>query len=110
MASHIEANSLSDITQLASNPPKYSRNPTEQKRQPLSLYIARVPGSRGRSRVHLNEEAILMMMADLILTPLKPQPKNVTAEDVASSLYYIHLNTEEDARLLAEDQAAIQEE
>lgn len=42
--------------------------------------------------------------ADLILTTLKPQLKNVTAEDVASSLYYLHLNTEDDARLLADEQ------
>ena len=47
MAPAVEANSLSDITQLASYPPKYPRNPTEKKRQPLTLYIARVPGSRG---------------------------------------------------------------
>ncbi|KAF4625968.1 hypothetical protein G7Y89_g12194 [Cudoniella acicularis] len=84
----VEANSLSEITQLASNPPKYPRNPTERKRNPLTLYIARVPGSR-----------------DVILTTLKPQLKNVTVQDVASSLYYLHLNTEDDARLLAEDQA-----
>jgi len=47
MAPLIEAQSLSDITYLASNPPKYPRNPTERKRQPLTLYIARVPGSKG---------------------------------------------------------------
>ncbi|KAH7369862.1 hypothetical protein BKA65DRAFT_471103 [Rhexocercosporidium sp. MPI-PUGE-AT-0058] len=93
MAPHIEASSLSDITQLAGNPPKYPRNPTEAKREPLTLYIARVPGSR-----------------DIILTTLKPQLKNVTAEDVASSLYYLHLNTPEDARFLEEDSGAIPEE
>ncbi|TVY59571.1 hypothetical protein LSUE1_G008722 [Lachnellula suecica] len=87
----VEAQSLSDITQLASNPPKYPRNPTEQRRQPLTLYIARVPGSR-----------------DIILTTLRPQLKNVTAEDVASSLYYLHLNTEDDLRFHEEeDHAAI---
>jgi hypothetical protein len=36
--------------------------------------------------------------------------KNVTAADVASSLYYFHLNTEDDARFLEEDQPAIIEE
>ena len=36
--------------------------------------------------------------------------KNVTAEDVASSLYYFHLNTEDDARFLDEDQPAAAEE
>ncbi|KAL2072239.1 hypothetical protein VTL71DRAFT_11582 [Oculimacula yallundae] len=85
MAPHVEANSLSDITQLAGNPPKYPRNPTESKKEPLTLYIARVPGSR-----------------DIILTTLKPQLKNVTAEDVASSLYYLHLKTADDARFLEE--------
>jgi hypothetical protein len=44
------------------------------------------------------------MSADIILTTLKPQLKNVTATDVESSLYLLHLNTEDDARLLAEEQ------
>lgn len=30
-------------------------------------------------------------LSDIILSPFKPQIKNVTAEDVASSLYYVHL-------------------
>jgi len=49
MAMPPQANSLSSITQLAGNPPRYPRNPTEQKRESLVLYIARVPGSRGKS-------------------------------------------------------------
>jgi hypothetical protein len=53
MAPHIEANSLSDITQLASNPPKYPRNPTEPRRASLTLYIARVPGSKGLIFTHV---------------------------------------------------------
>ncbi|EPE26955.1 hypothetical protein GLAREA_02869 [Glarea lozoyensis ATCC 20868] len=81
----VEAHSLSDITQLASNPPRYPRNPTAQKRSPLTLYIARVPGTR-----------------DIILTTLKPQLKNVTAQDVASSLYYLHFNTADDLRISEE--------
>ncbi|TVY45452.1 hypothetical protein LSUB1_G000311 [Lachnellula subtilissima] len=89
----MEANSLSDITQLASNPPKYPRNPTEQQRKPLTLYLERVPGTR-----------------DIILTTLRPLLKNVTAEDIASSLYYLHLNTEDDLRFLEEDDAAMPEE
>ncbi|QSZ31430.1 hypothetical protein DSL72_000995 [Monilinia vaccinii-corymbosi] len=83
----VEANSLSGLTQLAGNPPKYPRNPTEQKRANLVLYIARVPGSN-----------------DIILTTLKPQLKSVTSEDIASSLYYLHLNSDDDAQLLAEVQ------
>jgi len=37
---------------------------------------------------------------DIILTPLKPSRKNVTAEDVASSLYFLHLNLPSDIALL----------
>ncbi|CZS95085.1 uncharacterized protein RAG0_04876 [Rhynchosporium agropyri] len=93
MTPHVEANSLSDITQLAGNPPKYPRNPTESKREPLTFYIMRVPGSR-----------------DIILTTLKPQLKNVTAEDVASSLYYLHYQTADDAKFLEEESNTIAEE
>ncbi|EDN97371.1 hypothetical protein SS1G_11896 [Sclerotinia sclerotiorum 1980 UF-70] len=84
----VEANSLSGLNQLAGCPPKYPRNPTEQKRANLVLYIARVPGSN-----------------DIILTTLKPQLKNVTSEDIASSLYYLHLNSDEDVHLLSEEQS-----
>lgn len=49
MALPLQANSLSSITQLAGNPPKYPRNPTEPKKESLVLYIARVPGSRGKA-------------------------------------------------------------
>ncbi|KAH8819644.1 hypothetical protein F5884DRAFT_718179 [Xylogone sp. PMI_703] len=83
MAQPVEASSLSDITSIATNPPKYPINPTEQKRPPLTLYIVRVPGS-----------------SDFFLTPMKPQTKDVTAQDVLSSLYFFHLDTEDDARLL----------
>ena len=48
--------------------------------------------------------------SDVILTTLKPQLKNVTAEDVASSLYYFHLNSDHDAQLLAESSSIIAEE
>ncbi|KAI9149978.1 NADH-ubiquinone oxidoreductase 23 kDa subunit [Paramyrothecium foliicola] len=70
----MEARSLASLNLLASNPPSYPVNPTEQPQEPLVLYLARVPGTR-----------------DIILSPFKPQLKNVTAEDVASSLYYVHL-------------------
>jgi len=46
-ASAVEAKSLSSLTALASNPPAYPRNPTQVKHEPLTLYIARVPGSKG---------------------------------------------------------------
>jgi hypothetical protein len=45
--SAVEARSLSSLTQLASNPPAYPRNPTHVRNDPLVLYIARVPGSKG---------------------------------------------------------------
>lgn len=32
----------------------------------------------------------------MILCPLRPQLKNVTSEDIAASLYYLHLNSDED--------------
>ena len=44
----VEARSLSSLTALAANPPSYPRNPTHVKHEPLVLYIARVPGSKGR--------------------------------------------------------------
>lgn len=101
----VEANSLSGLTQLAANPPKYPRNPTEQKRANLVLYIARVPGSNGECDRKIEALTIMADFSlDIILTTLKPQLKNVTSEDIASSLYYLHLNSDEDAQLLAEEQ------
>ncbi|KAI6372085.1 hypothetical protein MCOR25_003819 [Pyricularia grisea] len=79
MAQAVEARSLSRLNALAANPPQYPVNPTEQRQEPLVLYISRVPGSR-----------------DVIFSPFKPQLKNVTGEDVANSLYYIHLDTPSD--------------
>jgi hypothetical protein len=52
----------------------------------------------------------LSYFLDIILTTLKPQLKNVTAADVASSLYYCHLNTEDDARFLEQDQPVVEEQ
>lgn len=47
MASAIEAHSLASLNTLAANPPQYPINPAEQKQEPLTLYISRVPGTRG---------------------------------------------------------------
>ncbi len=44
----VEARSLASLITLASNPPQYPRNPTEEAQEPLVLYIARVPGSKGK--------------------------------------------------------------
>ncbi|KAK0648521.1 hypothetical protein B0T16DRAFT_408344 [Cercophora newfieldiana] len=77
-----EARSLSDINYVAANPPQYPHHP--EVRESLTLYISRVPGTR-----------------DIILSTLKPQRKNVTGEDVANSLYYVHLDLPTDELLAA---------
>ncbi|KAL2204561.1 hypothetical protein CC79DRAFT_1372561 [Sarocladium strictum] len=69
----MEARSLSSLNFLAANPPQYPVKPNEEKADSLCLYILRVPGTR-----------------DIFLSPFKPQVKSVTAEDIASSLYYVH--------------------
>ena len=74
-----EASSLSSVTEIASNPPPRPDAPTAS-RQALVLYIARVPGSR-----------------DVFLTPIKPREKVVTAEDVQSSLYFVHIACEDES-------------
>ncbi|KAH0542390.1 hypothetical protein FGG08_003235 [Glutinoglossum americanum] len=79
MSTAVVANSLSSLIALSSNPPKYPRHPSQEVLDPLVLYIARVPGSK-----------------DIFLTTLKPRQKTVTAEDVTSSLYYMHVNQLED--------------
>ncbi|KAK8227144.1 hypothetical protein IWZ00DRAFT_525111 [Phyllosticta capitalensis] len=85
MTGAIEAKSLSSLTTLASNPPRYPRNPTHEKHESVVLYIARVPGSR-----------------DVFLSPMKPRQKVVTAQDVQSCLYYLHLDRPEDDDLKKE--------
>ncbi|KAI0407962.1 hypothetical protein F4802DRAFT_551986 [Xylaria palmicola] len=80
MSEYVEARSLAALNQLAANPPQYPTKPNEARQDPLTLYISRVPGTR-----------------DIILSTLKPQIKNVTAEDVSSSLYYVHFQTSKDA-------------
>ncbi|KAL0940123.1 oxidoreductase-like protein [Colletotrichum truncatum] len=79
MSTQIEARSLASLNYLAANPPQYPHNPAEQRQEPLTLYISRVPGTR-----------------DVILTTSKPHIKNVTSEDVANSFYYIHLELPSD--------------
>ncbi|KAI9788610.1 MAG: hypothetical protein M1816_006756 [Peltula sp. TS41687] len=90
MAIAVQADSLSSITSLAANPPKYPRNITQEARRPLVLYIARVPGSK-----------------DVFLTTLKPRQKVVTAEDVASSLYYLHVD--QPAEEISLDELSVEE-
>nr|OQO30092.1 hypothetical protein B0A51_02654 [Rachicladosporium sp. CCFEE 5018] len=84
MPTAVEASSLSAITAQAACPPaNLQGNSSDHCQQPLVLYIARVPGSR-----------------DVFLTPLKPREKVVTAQDVQSSLYYLHMSSVTDRCLL----------
>lgn len=83
IAPAVEAGSLSSITPIASNPPPHPGAGSQHLAQPLTLYIARVPGSR-----------------DVFLTPLKPREKIVSAQDVQSSLYYVHFNTNSDVEAM----------
>ncbi|KAL8952523.1 MAG: hypothetical protein Q9222_001553 [Ikaeria aurantiellina] len=77
----IQARSLSSVIELADNPPSLP-NTSPDIQDPLVLYIARVPGSR-----------------DVFLTTSKPLQKVVTAQDVQSSLYYVHVDSEDDEAL-----------
>ena len=92
----MEARSLADLNLLAANPPQYPINPTGKTTEPLTLYISRVPGTRGKAQTHSCSPVSFQCDAhhwtDVILSPFKPQRKNVTADDVASSFYYIHLD------------------
>ncbi|EKV07467.1 metal homeostatis protein BSD2 [Penicillium digitatum] len=92
--SPVEARSLSTVTNIASNPPAYPRNPAREKHEPLSLYIVRVPGSK-----------------DIFLSTLKPPTKSsVSAEAINASLYYLHVATPEDDTLLQEVEAEREEQ
>lgn len=53
---------------------------------------------------HCRQTCILILQSDIILSPLKPDQKNLTATDVTSSLYYIHLNLPSDVALLSPEQ------
>ncbi|KAG8629438.1 hypothetical protein KVT40_003303 [Elsinoe batatas] len=75
----IEAQSLASISHLATNPPAHCDDPARSALTSLTLYIVRVPGSR-----------------DVFLTPLKPRDRVVNAQDVQSSLYFLHVDSEED--------------
>ncbi|EHY58303.1 hypothetical protein HRR83_004837 [Exophiala dermatitidis] len=83
MSAPVEARSISSLSALFANPPRYPRNPTHQTHEPLVLYIVRVPGSK-----------------DVFLTPLKPPTKaSISIEAVQSSLYFLHVERPEDEEL-----------
>ena len=102
MAKPIQAGSLASVIELADNPPDQPiRNLTRESHQPLVLYIARVPGSHGICfLLRSAKDRMLMRKVDVFLTTMKPQQKVVTAQDVQSSLYYLHLDRPEDYELL----------
>lgn len=94
MSAAIEASSFASISSIASNPPAW---PPEEHHlhhhESLTLYITRVPGSR-----------------DVFLTPLKPRERVVSAQDVQSSLYYVHINSAHDVELLHNPQKSDDED
>lgn len=49
MSTQVEARSLTSLNYLAANPPQYPHKPADQRQDPLTLYISRVPGTRGKS-------------------------------------------------------------
>ncbi|KAL8935911.1 MAG: hypothetical protein Q9211_004454 [Gyalolechia sp. 1 TL-2023] len=86
---------------LADNPPTTAHTGVEIS-DPLVLYIARVPGSRGLTSYFAVKvmSRRLIGRADVFLTTGKPLQKVVTAQDVQSSLYFIHMdNYEDDERI-----------
>ena len=98
MPSAVEARSLASLLAAANSPPlDISTLSTSYltSTEPLVLYIARVPGSKGTT-ILPSILAKLMSAPDIFLTPLKPKSKVVSAPDVESSLYYCHVDTAED--------------
>ena len=103
MAKPIQAGSLASVIDLADNPPDQPLHGlTGELQQPLVLYIARVPGSHGNySSLTAKKDKELMEMLDVFLTTMKPKQKSVTAQDVQSSLYYMHVDRPEDYDLIS---------
>lgn len=103
MAKPIQAGSLASVIDLADNPPDQPLHGlTADLQQALVLYIARVPGSHGSCfSLPVAKIQELMEMLDVFLSTMKPQQKVVTAQDVQSSLYYMHVDRPEDSELLS---------
>ena len=102
MARPVQAGSLAPVIDLAENPPDQPLHGSMgYLQQPLVLNIVRVPGSHGICFTLPNiDSKRLTQMPDFFLTTMKPQQKVVTAQDVQSSLYYMHLDRPEDDELL----------
>lgn len=102
MAPLIQAKSLSEVVALAADPPaELGIECTRDSREPLVLYIARVPGSKGRSSALRSAASTWLTeyrSLDIFLTTMKPLQKVVTAADVQSCLYYVHVDSADDDR------------
>ena len=101
MAVAIEAKSLSTVLSIADDPPQNPRDGAGSVQEQLVLYIARVPGSRGM-RLYNRTSCTTLTLSDIFLTTMKPLQKIVTAPDVESCLYYVHLDSIDDKKLLDE--------
>ena len=95
----VEARSLSTVLSIADDPPSNPRNGAGLLQDQLVLYIARVPGSRG-IHSYCWHSGTTLTISDIFLTTMKPLKKVVTAPDVENCLYYIHLDSKEDEKLL----------
>lgn len=99
--SAIEARSLSAVSGLADDPPTNPKDGPGPLQDGLILYIARVPGNRGMRPLDMGGSLKAYLHSlDIFLTPMKPLQKVVTAPDVESCLYYIHLDSADDEKLL----------
>ena len=72
MPKAIEARSLTELTQLASSPPNDLQDHAQDFREPLVLYIVRVPGSRGQQT---SIKANLVIAAHCLCRCLPYKPK-----------------------------------
>jgi hypothetical protein len=83
VADAVEAKSLAPVMKVAADPPIDPNIAIPNVSEPLVLYIAKVPGSK-----------------DVFLTPIKPRDKTITAEDIESSLYFLHVHVPEDEEIM----------
>ena len=85
MAPAVEASSLSKVLDLADSPPLHLRDDVAlEVQQPLVLYIARVPGSKGRSPLDLHS---MIRTRRLHRVRYFPHNHEATAKSCDSSRY-----------------------
>jgi hypothetical protein len=66
----MEARSLTALNNLAGNPPQYPINPAQERQDPVTLYISRVPGTRGKTSPQPKSAITAPTGSGLTLTPL----------------------------------------